>query len=275
MMTRPIRTALVFGVAFCIAALDQARAVDDQPRKYLRFEFRDQLYYGYLIGETIYELDRDFLDGGVETGRSINIAGVRLLAPVAPARVIRLAENYGSEGGEPAIESKPARALAGPEDDLPAAAASMHYGGEMVVVIGETAHNVSEADALRHVFGVTIANDLTAPDCPVHPFHGQRREAQTAATPLGPWIVPGLDYDNLRLETRLNGTRVQRGSTRRMTHDVAALVSHLSTMMTLEPGDVIFTGTPASTGPVGAGDTVEVQLEGVGILANTVSPAER
>jgi 2-keto-4-pentenoate hydratase/2-oxohepta-3-ene-1,7-dioic acid hydratase in catechol pathway len=143
----------------------------------------------------------------------------------------------------------------------------------MVVVIGARASKVGEADA-HHIFGVTAGNDVTERGFPFHPFDVLRAKGSDSMAPVGPWIVPGLAFDRLKLRTRLNGSVVQETSTADMVHGVARIVSHVSQYITLEPGDVIYTGTPGVTKPMRPGDVVEVELEGVGVLRNTVAKRE-
>jgi 2-keto-4-pentenoate hydratase/2-oxohepta-3-ene-1,7-dioic acid hydratase in catechol pathway len=276
---RLLRTAIVL---LCAMGAALSYAADDQPRKYLRFHFEGADYYGYLIDDTIFELDGDFLDGGAETGRTIPLAGVELLAPVEPSKIFGVALNYRSHGGSasagpPGLFAKPPSALLaqGGAIVMPADSADLHFEGEMVVVIGKTARNVSVADAPGHVFGVTVGNDVTERSYPFHPFHVLRSKGADTFAPLGPWVVPGLDYDSLALTTRLNGEVVQHDTTGAMIHSVAALVSHISATFTLEPGDLVYTGTPGRTRAMRAGDVVEVWLEGVGTLRNTVAATPR
>ena len=141
----------------------------------------------------------------------------------------------------------------------------------MVVVIGKQARRVSPKEALDHVFGVTAGNDVTERGYPFSPLQILRAKGSDTFAPLGPWIVPGLLYDDLRLTTRLNGKVVQSTRTSRMINKVAAIVADLSQQFTLEPGDLIFTGTPGKTRALQAGDEIEIELDGVGVLHNHVA----
>ncbi|HFC05087.1 MAG TPA: FAA hydrolase family protein, partial [Rhizobiales bacterium] len=147
---------------------------------------------------------------------------------------------------------------------------NLHYEGEMVIVIGDRAKNISAAEADDYIFGISVGNDVTERGYPSGPFDLLRAKGGDTMAPLGPWIVPGLSYDRLGLVTRLNGKVVQKSSTRRMIFSVAEIVSILSRYMTLEPGDVIYTGTPGKTRAMKPGDKIEISLEGVGVLRNTV-----
>jgi 2-keto-4-pentenoate hydratase/2-oxohepta-3-ene-1,7-dioic acid hydratase in catechol pathway len=152
----------------------------------------------------------------------------------------------------------------------PADSSNLNYEGEMVVVIGKQARKVSPKEALDHVFGVTAGNDVTERGYPFSPLQVLRAKGSDTFAPLGPWIVPGLLYDDLRLTTRLNGEVVQSARTSKMIKKVAAIVSDLSQQFTLEPGDLIFTGTPGKTRAMKPGDVIEVELDGVGVLRNQV-----
>lgn len=207
--------------------------------------------------------------------------GVRLLAPVIPrSKVVAVARNYvahaeelGNEVPErPLLFFKPNTSVVGPDDPvvLPDWSDRVEHEGELAVVVGKVTKDVSPEAALAHVFGFTCANDVTARDV-------QRAEAQWArakgfdtSCPLGPWIVPGLDVEDLEVSVRVNGELRQHGSTAQMVFDIAYLVSYVSEAFTLLPGDVILTGTPAGVGPMVHRDVVEVEVEGIGTLRNPV-----
>ena len=159
---------------------------------------------------------------------------------------------------------------------LPPDANNAHYEGEMVIVIGKQAANVSVADAKQYVFGITVGNDVSERDWQKSDLQWFRAKAADTFGPMGPVLITGLNYDDLLLQTRLNGEVVQSQRTKDLIFDVAAQVSYISRYVTLMPGDVIYTGTPGTTKRIVAGDVVEVELEGVGILRNRVTqPAKR
>jgi 2-keto-4-pentenoate hydratase/2-oxohepta-3-ene-1,7-dioic acid hydratase in catechol pathway len=170
---------------------------------------------------------------------------------------------------------KPSTSVIGEGDAirLPASSAEVHYEGELAVVIGRPARNVSREDALSYVLGYAAANDVTARDQQRADVQFTRSKSYDSFCPLGPWIETVLDPSDVRLVTRVNGAVKQDGRTSQMIHDVAAQIAFVSEIMTLLPGDVILTGTPAGVGPITAGDTVEVEIEGVGILSNPVVTA--
>jgi 2-keto-4-pentenoate hydratase/2-oxohepta-3-ene-1,7-dioic acid hydratase in catechol pathway len=203
---------------------------------------------------------------------------VQLLAPATPSKVIAVGLNYKSHLGErpaatePGLFAKyPSSLVAdGDEVQLPAGANNVHYEGEMVLVIGRRARDVAPADAKAHVFGVTVGNDVSERDWQKSDLQWFRAKATDTFGPLGPELVTGVNYDDLLLQTRLNGAVVQSQRTRDLIFDVATIVSYVSRYVTLEPGDVIYTGTPGTTRQMKPGDVVEVELEGVGVLRNPV-----
>jgi 2-keto-4-pentenoate hydratase/2-oxohepta-3-ene-1,7-dioic acid hydratase in catechol pathway len=147
----------------------------------------------------------------------------------------------------------------------------VHYEGELAVVIGTPARNVAPDDALRHVFGYAAANDVTARDQQRSDVQFTRAKGYDSFCPLGPWVETVLDAGDLRIVTRVNGEVKQDGKTSQMIHDIRAQIAFISAVMTLLPGDVILTGTPAGVGPIVAGDTVSVEIEGIGTLTNPVA----
>jgi 2-keto-4-pentenoate hydratase/2-oxohepta-3-ene-1,7-dioic acid hydratase in catechol pathway len=153
---------------------------------------------------------------------------------------------------------------------MPSDAQNVHYEGELVVVIGKLAKDVTVADAPSYVFGVTAGNDVSERGWQQADLQWFRAKAADTFGPLGPAIVTGLNYNDLLLKTRLNGAEVQSQRTSDLIFDVANIVSYLSRYITLMPGDVIYTGTPGTTRAMKAGDVVEVEIEGVGILRNPV-----
>jgi len=221
-------------------------------------------------------------------GRPIPLADVKLLAPLVPVNLLCFGKNYkahAEEGGEapppePLLFIKAASCVADPDAPivLPKVAPSqVDYEAELAVVIGKPARNVSREEALRYVFGYTCANDVSARD--VQGRDGQWARAKSFDTfgPLGPWIETELDPRKLRIQGRLNGKIMQDASTAEMIFDVAFLISYLSQGMTLLPGTVLSTGTPAGcafshTPPawLKPGDTFEVEIEGIGVLRNPV-----
>jgi 2-keto-4-pentenoate hydratase/2-oxohepta-3-ene-1,7-dioic acid hydratase in catechol pathway len=206
---------------------------------------------------------------------------VRLLAPVIPrSKVIGVGRNYAEHAAElgnavptePLLFLKPNTSVIGPDDPivLPVWSTDVHHEAELAVVIGKVTRDVSPERALEQVFGFTVGNDVTARDIQRSDDQWTRAKGFDSSCPLGPWIVPGLETDDLAVLARVNGDVRQDGRTSQMVFDVAELVAYVSTVFTLLPGDVILTGTPAGVGPVVHGDVVEVEVEDIGVLRNPV-----
>ena len=235
--------------------------------------------------DTIAALTGDPLVGPVNyTGQRLPLADVRLVAPVIPrSKVVAIGRNYAAHAAEfnndvpaePMMFLKPNTSVIGPGEPIvhPTASTKVDYEGELAVVIGRICKDVPLERAHEVIFGYTCANDVSARD--FQKLDGQWGRAKGFDTfcPLGPWIVTHLSVDeasDLTLTTRLNGEVRQEGTTADLVHGIAKLVAHISAVMTLRPGDVILTGTPAGVGQIRPGDTVEVEIEGIGTLSNLV-----
>ena len=271
-MTRWSRACLVTLVAWWAAM----PAAAPQVTRYVRYSVAGTTAYGLLEGDTIRELKGDLFANPQPSGRVVRLADVTLLPPCEPKKVIAVGLNYKSHIGErpaaqyPGLFAKYPSTLIGHGADIviPADAKNVHYEGELVVVIGRRAKNVAAQDAPAHVFGVTIGNDVSERDWQKQDLQWFRAKATDTFGPIGPAIVTGVAYDDLLLQTRLNGEVVQSQRTKDLIFDVPAIVSYLSRYVTLEPGNVIFTGTPGTTRAFKAGDVIEVEIEGLGILRN-------
>jgi 2-keto-4-pentenoate hydratase/2-oxohepta-3-ene-1,7-dioic acid hydratase in catechol pathway len=214
------------------------------------------------------------------TGDRWALPDVRLLSPFLPSKVVAIGRNYADHaremGGEapstPLIFLKPSTSVIGDGDAirLPPSSSEVHYEGELAVVIGTPARNVSVDDALMHVFGYSAANDVTARDQQRSDGQFTRAKGYDSFCPLGPWVETVLDARDLQLITRVNGEVRQDGRTSDMVHGIAEQIAFASGVMTLLPGDVLLTGTPAGVGPIVAGDSVSVEIEGIGTLTNPV-----
>ncbi|HEU5265970.1 MAG TPA: fumarylacetoacetate hydrolase family protein [Jatrophihabitans sp.] len=214
------------------------------------------------------------------TGDRWALPDVRLLSPFLPSKVVALGRNYADHARElgnevpaaPLIFLKPSTAVIGDGDAirLPASSAQVDYEGELAVVIGSPARNVAAEDALKHVFGYAAANDVTARDQQRADVQFTRAKGYDSFCPFGPWVETVLDPADLRIVTRVNGAVKQDGRTSQMIHDIPAQIAFVSAIMTLLPGDVLLTGTPAGVGPIVAGDTVSVEIDGIGTLTNPV-----
>jgi 2-keto-4-pentenoate hydratase/2-oxohepta-3-ene-1,7-dioic acid hydratase in catechol pathway len=216
------------------------------------------------------------------TGERIPLGdGVRLLAPVIPrSKIIGVGRNYpahASENGHqvpatPLLFLKPNTSVIGPDDPivLPEYSQQVEHEAELAVVIGRITKNVTPEQALHHVLGYTVANDVTARDVQRTDAQWTRAKGFDSSCPLGPWLVMNLDTDDLVVTARVNGQTRQLARTSDMVFDVPFLVSYISEIFTLLPGDVILTGTPAGVSRIEHGDHVEVEVEGIGVLANPV-----
>ncbi|MDT5139416.1 MAG: hypothetical protein QOD58_3678 [Mycobacterium sp.] len=214
------------------------------------------------------------------TGRSWPLADVRLLAPILASKVVCIGKNYadhiaemgGQAPADPVIFMKPNTAIVGPNVPirLPANASPVHFEGELAVVIGRACKDVSAAQAADNILGYTIGNDVSARDQQKSDGQWTRAKGHDTFCPIGPWIVNDVDPADLELRTDVNGEVKQQSRTSLMIHDVGAIVEWISAVMTLLPGDLILTGTPAGVGPIEDGDTVSVTVEGIGTLTNPV-----
>jgi 2-keto-4-pentenoate hydratase/2-oxohepta-3-ene-1,7-dioic acid hydratase in catechol pathway len=249
--------------------------------KYIRYRYESVPGYGILDGETVREIRGNLYGGYAETGSALKLSDVSLLYPCQPAKILAVGLNYKSHLGNrpqpdrPEIFYKAVTALQDPEGPIviPNGATDLHYEGELVVVIGKQVKNAGIEEARAAIFGVTCGNDVSERNWqhgPGKDLQWWRAKGCDTFAPLGPAIATGLDYSNLLLQTRLNGEVVQKQFTSDLIFDCPAIVSWISNWVTLMPGDVIYTGTPGSTRRLSHGDVVEVELEGVGILRNTV-----
>lgn len=221
-----------------------------------------------------------------EVRRSVEcdfVSDVRILAPVDRPRIFGLGYNYKAHSNEvgkpvpdlPVLFMKPSTAVIGPDESIvyPADGEIVHFEGELCVVIGKVARHVPEARAFDYVLGYTCGNDVSDRVL-------QRRESAFGClfagkgydtfAPLGPAIVTGIDPSNLPIITRLNGEVRQNGNTRDLLFSIPYLIAYLSRCLTLLPGDVIMTGTPAGVGPIQVGDTIEIEIPPIGVLRNSV-----
>ena len=263
-----------------------------------RFTTGEDPSYGVVTGEVdqfgqldedavIVALAGDPLYVGVKLlDEEYRLADVRLLAPVLPrSKVVGIGRNYAAHAAElgndvpaePLMFLKPNTSVVGPGDPVfyPPQTQDLQYEGELAVVIGRICRDVPVEQATDVIHGYTIANDVTARDLQRSDGQFTRAKGFDSFCPLGPWIETDLDpqtfKDGVRLQTFLNGDVVQDGSTADMIFDVPALVSYVSSVMTLLPGDVILTGTPEGVGPMQVGDEVEISIAGLGSLTNRIA----
>lgn len=223
------------------------------------------------------------LFGAFEPGDPVSTSGHRLLAPVTPSKIVAVGLNYRDHAAEqhkplprePMIFLKPSTAVIGPDEPivLPEGVGRVDHEAEVGVVIGARASHVAEAEAAQYVFGLTCVNDVTARELQARDVQFTRAKGFDTFAPVGPCIATGLDYraeGGIAIEGRVNGDRRQASSTRELIFPIDRLIAFISAVMTLLPGDIISTGTPAGIGPLRAGDRVTVKVEGVGELTNPV-----
>lgn len=272
---------LISGVLLAVAlTLPHTDAVSQESRKFVRYEVNGAASYGRLEGSVIHQLTGAAYAGGTETGRLVPVAEVEFLPPSEPTKILAVGLNFASHVGSapdapPPMFAKFPSTLLGHERErvIPKGAGQPHYEGEMVIVIGKQARNVSESDAHNYIFGVTAGNDVSERSWQSSDLQWLRGKAADGFGPVGPAIVTGLNYRDLVVETRLNGETRQKESTKNMIHGVDRVVSWASRYFTLEPGDMIFMGTPGSTRGMKPGDVVEIEVEGVGVLRNRIVAA--
>lgn len=241
--------------------------------------------YGWVLDEKVGPIEGDLFGEYRRLEADIAIDKVRLLAPVSPSKIICVGRNYAEHAREhdaevpdlPLLFLKPPSAVIGPAGKIvvPPQSENVEHEAELVVVIGKTGRWIAAERALDYVFGYTIGIDVTARDLQRRDGQWTRGKSFDTFCPLGPWIETELDPADTLITCRVNEEMRQMASTREMVFTVAQLVAFSSTVMTLFPGDVIMTGTPAGVGPIKPGDVVEATIEGIGILRNPVIAEER
>jgi 2-keto-4-pentenoate hydratase/2-oxohepta-3-ene-1,7-dioic acid hydratase in catechol pathway len=249
----------------------------------VRFRFGDAIATGIVerSSDEVQVLRGTFFEDPLPTGERIPLDDVRLLAPVLPSKLVCVGRNYAAHAAEwglhvpeePLLFLKPSTAVIGPGDPIALLPVSrrVDYEGELAVVIGRIAKNVRAEDASRVILGFTCANDVTLRDLQKADDQWCRAKGFDGSCPLGPWVETEVDPTDVVVETRLNGEVRQHASTADLAFGVATLIEYITTFMTLLPGDVLLTGTPEGVGKLATGDTVEVEVEGVGTLRNPVA----
>lgn len=280
-MTRHGWLAAALGALLVVAAASTAAAQTQV--KYVKYEAAGTASWGILENDTtIQAISGAPWAGGKPTGRRVKVAEVKFLAPAEPKKVIAAGLNYKSHIGQasPAkyvgLFAKFPTTLTGHEQPIvyPKDATNVHYEAEICVVIGKRATNITEAQVKEHIFGVTPCNDVSERNWQRDDLQWFRAKAADTFGPMGPALVTNVDYTKLKLIGRHNGQVVQETTTDLLIFDIDNVVSYTSRYITLEPGDVIFTGTPGTTRAMKPGDTFEVEVVGVGTLRNTVVAAK-
>ncbi len=250
--------------------------------KYLRFEDKDKTErYGVIEGEIIKEIDWDLFGDYMPTDITYELNQVNILPPCVPTKIVCVGLNYKDHAEEmnskvpedPKLFIKPNTAIIGHEDTIvypDHMSERVDYEGELAVVMAKRAKKLDVDEALDYVFGYTCLNDVTARDLTAKDGQYTRGKGFDTFAPLGPFIETELDPSNLHISTYLNGEIKQSSNTSMLIFSVPKLISFISNVMTLLPGDVISTGTPSGIGQMKKGDTVEIHIEGIGILRNHV-----
>ena len=236
---------------------------------------------GILTDGDILEIDGDIYSAYTKNGKKHDINKLKILPPCTPTKIIAVGLNYRDHAEEmkkqlpqePMLFLKPNTAVIADNEEIvyPSHMSErVDYEGELAVVIGKVAHMVEEADSENYIFGYTCINDVTARDLQARDIQFTRGKGFNTFAPVGPYIDTGIDPSNLDIQTRLNGEVRQNSNTSNLIFNTRKLVSFISKVMTLFPGDIIATGTPGGIGSMQPGDKVEVEISGIGILTNTV-----
>lgn len=251
--------------------------------RYVRFVRDDTASFGEILADgRIQPLTSAPYAGGQAAGEPVEAASVRLVAPCEPSKIVAIGKNYHDHIKEfdsvipetPILFFKPTTAINDPEApiELPPQSVShrIDYEGELALVISRKAKKVSAEEALSYVQGYTILNDVTARDVQKKDVQWTRAKGMDGFSPIGPLVTDEIEPGHLGIRTRLNGVIVQESNTELLIWNIAQLIAFITETITLLPGDVVTTGTPAGVGPMVSGDVVEIEVDGIGILRNTV-----
>ncbi len=246
--------------------------------KVLRYEYEGKTSYGILKDDMVYPVTGDIFEDFAVCDAGVSLSCVKLLVPCEPTKIIAVGLNYSDHAKEmkeeqrkdPVLFTKPTTALIADGETIrwPKASKQVDYEAELAVVIGKRADNVSAEDADDYIFGYTCLNDVTARDLQKTDGQWTRAKGFNTFAPMGPYIETEVDVSSLSIRLELNGEVKQEGTTDMMMFSPGELVSFVSGIMTLLPGDVITTGTPAGIGPMNHGDKVSVIIESIGTLTN-------
>lgn len=255
--------------------------------KFARILYDDEIYYAkYDNSSDMFELiEGDIFDFFSYTSTNVNRNEVKILPPCEPSKIVAVGLNYANHANEmglnipkfPALFLKPSSSVIGNMDNIiyPDMSEQVDYEAELAIVIGETASHVSESEAKKYILGYTCLNDITARDLQRLDSQWTRAKGFDTFAPIGPFIETELDPDNADIRLRLNGKVMQESNTSNFIFKTDYLVSAISQIMTLYPGDIITTGTPSGIGSMNIGDTVEVEIDGIGTLTNFVKERQK
>jgi 2-keto-4-pentenoate hydratase/2-oxohepta-3-ene-1,7-dioic acid hydratase in catechol pathway len=279
-----LRPTIAAGICLLAGALLTAAPTADaqEVTRYVRYEQGGAASWGELVGETIHQLSTaPYLEGSSRTGQTAQIGSVKLLAPAEPTLVVMTALNFLSHlgGGQPAeypgLFIVPPHSIANPGDPMLIHNDSdnLHYEAEAVIMIGRRARNVPLSEARNYIFGVTAGNDGSERTWQTRLDEGQWARGKGADTfnPVGPVLVRGVNPNNVTIVGRVNGEERQRENTSDMIFNFDYMVSYVSHFFTLEPGDLIWSGTPGTTQAMSPGDVYEVEIEGITVLRTPIA----
>ncbi|MED4599277.1 fumarylacetoacetate hydrolase family protein [Paenibacillus validus] len=251
----------------------------------VRYQVQDEVCYGWLQEGEIAKLQGDIYGEYARGEARTPLSRVKLLSPVQPSKIVCVGLNYVDHAKEvnldlpkePLLFLKPSTTVVGPGDPViyPAQSKRLDYEAELGVVIKKKAYRIRENEAADYILGYTCANDITARDIQFADGQWTRGKSFDTFCPIGPGIVPGIDPSGLEIKLTVNGEVKQSSNTKNLIFSVPYLVHYISQVMTLLPGDVIITGTPAGIGPMQIGDEVSVYIEGIGELNNDIAGDER
>jgi 2-keto-4-pentenoate hydratase/2-oxohepta-3-ene-1,7-dioic acid hydratase in catechol pathway len=246
-----------------------------------RFNLNGEIRFGSVVGDQVTLFAGNPFESKELSGQTVTLDQIQLLAPVAPSKIICIGMNFAAHAAEisqdvpdePLMFFKPVSAIIGPGDTivLPHQSDQVEVEVELAVVIGKQAKNISKSEVKSHIFGYTIGNDITARDIQFSDLQWARAKGFDTFCPLGPWIETDFDPMGKRLDSRIHGEQRQHANTKDMIFDVETIVSYVSENVTLFPGDVILTGSPAGISRMNHGDSVECEIEGIGVLRNQVA----
>ncbi|RFU66760.1 fumarylacetoacetate hydrolase family protein [Peribacillus glennii] len=247
--------------------------------KFTRFMHNSTVYTGIVEGEAIKEISGDMFADWQYTGETFTQSEVKFLAPLLPNQIIGIGANYVSKVEDlpselpdiPVFFFKPTSSVIGPEEEIiiPQGIDEVKFESELAIVIGKEAKNVPESEVLDYVFGYTVGNDVTAPQFFHQDGHWTIGKSFDTFTPLGPVIETELDPFQVRVEAKLNGEEKQNSATELMIIPIRRMISYLTNVLTLKPGDVILTGSPVGAELVGTGDEISCEIKEIGALRNT------
>jgi 2-keto-4-pentenoate hydratase/2-oxohepta-3-ene-1,7-dioic acid hydratase in catechol pathway len=250
----------------------------------IRYQRKNELpHYGWIYEDQVGDIDGDIYAEYRRLEAKVPLADVKLFAPAEPGKIICIGRNYSEHAKElgndvpkvPLIFLKPPSSIINPGDTiiLPPQSQQVEHEGELVAVIGKRGRNITTEQAREYVLGYTIGNDITARDLQKLDSQWTRAKGFDTFCPFGPWIDTSFDISDALIICKVSGQPRQMASTRDMVFNVSTLVAFVSSIMTLEPGDILFTGTPAGVGILKDNDEVVVEIEGLGVLSNPVKAA--